>query len=99
MGITVMPYAVVENRAQKARELIKAINPNAKIEYTVDDFGKKFCNGLYFGDCQGRCSQIGKMLSAACLAKAARIAYEIPLFVFAALNEEEVIEFIRRWEE
>ena len=98
MSNTIMPYTEVENRAEKARELIVAINPNAKIEYTVNEFGKKLCNGLYLDDCRSRCNQIGKKLSAACRSKEARIAHEIPLFVFAALNEKETIEFIRRWE-
>lgn len=94
-----MNYSEVETRAQKAMKLIAAINPQAEKVYTVDEFGKKLCNGLYLGDCQGRCSQIGKKLSVARLAKEARISHEIPLFVFAVLNEEETIEFIRKWED
>lgn len=98
MKNTIMPYAEVENRAEKARKLMAAINPNAKTEYTVNDFGKKLCNGLYLDDCRSICAQIGKKLSADCRSKEARIAHEIPLFVFATLTEEETIEFIHRWE-
>ena len=99
MSHAVMPYAEVERRAQKARDLITRINPNAKTEYTWDDFGKKLCNGLYLGDCQGRCSLIDEMLSAAGRTEEARISHEIPLFVFATLTGEETLEFIRKWKE
>lgn len=99
MSITVTPYAVVEDQAKKARDLMAAINPNAKTEYTVNEFGKKLCNGLDLDDCRHRCGLIDAMLSAAGLAKEAKIAHEIPLFVFAALSGEETLEFIRRWEE
>lgn len=93
-----MNYSEIETRAQKAMKLIAAINPQAEKVYTINKYGKKLCNGLNLDDCRNRCHRIGKKLSAGCLAKEARISHEIPLFVFAVLNEEETIEFIRKWE-
>ena len=92
-----MTYAEIEKRAQTARRLMAEINPEAKTEYTVDQFSKKLCNGLYLGDCQGRCDQLSEKLTEAGQGDAAKTAHEIPLFIFATLDEDETIEFIRRW--
>lgn len=92
-----MDYKTVEERAQKARELALAINPAAKVEYTFNQFGKKFCNGLYVDDCCGIVRKIGEELTKAGRFGEAAEIHSVPLFVFAMLDHDEVLRFIPKW--
>lgn len=92
-----MDYKIIEAKAQKARELALAINPAAKVEYTFDQFGKKFCNGLYIDDCCRISREMDQELTKAGRIVEAVAIHEVPLFVFAMLDHDEVLRFIPGW--
>ena len=94
---TVKTYQEIEENAQKARDLIAVINPDAKIEYTTNKFGKKLCNMLYLGDCQRLCSALDAEYIKSGEHEKALIAHQIPLFVFASLSLSEQKRFIDLW--
>lgn len=92
-----MDYKTIEAKAQKARELALSINPKAKVEYTFNQFGKKFCNGLHVDDCCGIVRKIGEELTMAGRFGEAAEIHGVPLFVFAMLDHDEVLQFIPEW--
>jgi len=93
-------YATVERRAEKAKELMLQVNPEAEVKYTYNEFGKKLCNGLILDDCQRLCHNVRDELLKMGRYEDAEIVYkEVPLFVFGTLDLHDSLEFVSLWNE